>query len=120
MQLDIDNDGILNWLDNCPGHHNPGQEDTLPPGGNSDPAVGVYCGDPCECVGDFEQDGDVDGSDGLIFRAYFFRKDCAELDPCNGDFECDGDVDGTDVLLFKLDFFRKDCPWCGGWPCGYE
>ena len=98
--------------DNCPSLHNPGQEDTSPPDGNN-------CGDACECEGDFEPDGDVDGSDAVKIKQDFFRKDCNELDLCNGDFECDGDVDGTDAVNFKLDFFRKDCPSCGGWPCVY-
>ena len=89
------------------------QEDTYPPQGNG-------CGDACECEGDFEPDGDVDGTDALNFKADFYRNDCSELNPCNGDFNCDGDVDGTDTLMFKADFFRKDCPSCGGWPCGYE
>ena len=113
-------DGIACDEDNCPCHHNPDQLDTCPPGGNSDPSVGFCCGDACECEGDFEPDGDVDGTDAVAFKLDFFRKDCKTNPPCNGDFECDGDVDGTDAVKFKADFFRKDCPSCGGWPCGYE
>ncbi|MBW2554827.1 MAG: hypothetical protein JRE20_11970 [Deltaproteobacteria bacterium] len=33
-------------------------------------------GDACECEGDFESDGDVDGTDAVKFKADFFRKDC--------------------------------------------
>ena len=77
-------------------------------------------GDACECEGDFEPDGDIDGTDAIAFKLDFFRDDCTELNPCNGDFGCDGDVDGSDALVFKADFFRKDCPSCGGWPCVYE
>jgi hypothetical protein len=88
-------------------------EDNYPPDGNG-------CIDACECEGDFETDGDVDGTDALMFKADFFRNDCdINLPPCNGDFNCDGDVDGTDALMFKTDFFRKDCPSCGGWPCAF-
>jgi len=113
-EADNDCDGICNpgesaphctGSDNCPDDYNPGQEDDMPPGGNG-------CIDACECEGDFETDGDVDGTDAFKFKADFFRKDCAELTPCNGDFECDGDVDGTDAFKFKADFFRKDCPLC--------
>ena len=112
-QEDNDSDGIGDACDNCPENYNLVQEDTMPyPGGNG-------CGDACECEGDFEPDGDVDGTDAVAFKHDFFRKDCAEPTPCNGDFECDGDVDGTDAVKFKKDFFRKDCPSCGGWPCGY-
>jgi len=120
-KVDSDQDGIADSSDNCPNHRNPEQEDTMPPGGNSDPAGGFYCGDACECNGDFDPDGDVDVSDAVAFKLDFFRKDCKTVPPpCNGDFECDGDVDGSDAVKFKSDFFRKDCPSCGGWPCGYE
>ena len=102
---DKDYDTVYDVCDNCPDDYNPGQEDTMPPSGNG-------CGDLCECEGDFEPDGDVDGTDAVAFKNDFFRKDCAELTPCNGDFECDGDVDGTDAVKFKADFFRKDCPSC--------
>jgi hypothetical protein len=110
---DIDMDGLCANEDNCPNHHNPNQEDYYPPGGNN-------CGDACECEGDFEPDGDVDGTDAIPIKQDFFRKDCSTNPPCNGDFNCDGDVDGTDVAGFRFDFFRKDCPSCGGWPCVYE
>ena len=110
---DLDCDDIVDEEDNCPDTPNPLQEDTMPPGGNN-------CGDACECEGDFEPDGDVDGTDAVAFKGDFFRKDCSTNPPCNGDFICDGDVDGTDALMFKADFFRKDCPSCGGWPCVYE
>ena len=76
-----------------------------PPGGNN-------CIDARECEGDFEPDGDVDGTDAFKIKQDFFRKDCSINLPCNGDFECDGDVDGTDAVKFKADFFRKDCPSC--------
>jgi len=102
---DVDDDGVIDCDDNCKYEPNPGQEDTRPPGGNG-------CGDACECEGDFEPDGDVDGSDGFKFKADFFRKDCSTNPPCNGDFNCDGDVDGSDAFKFKADFFRKDCPSC--------
>ena len=103
-QEDYDNDGMGDVCDDI--------IDNYPPGGNG-------CIDACECEGDFEPDGDVDGTDAVNFKHDFFRKDCAELPPCNGDFECDGDVDGTDAVNFKADFWRKDCPSCGGWPCVY-
>jgi hypothetical protein len=74
LNTDIDNDGMLNWADNCPNTYNPEQEDTLPPSGNSDPAAGFYCGDVCECEGDFEPDGDVDGTDALMFKKISLEK----------------------------------------------
>jgi len=105
-QVDTDNDEIGDACDNCPNTPNLDQEDTMPPRGNG-------CGDACECEGDFELDGDVDGTDAVAFKNDFWREDCdTNPPPCNGDFECDKDVDGTDAVKFKADFFRKDCPSC--------
>ena len=61
---------------------------------------------PCE--GDFDIDGDVDGSDLAIFAADFGRTDCVE--DCEGDFDHDNDVDGSDLAVFAADFGRTDCP----------
>ncbi len=119
---DMDGDGIPDIHDNCPVTPNPGQEDSYPPGGNG-------IGDACECEGDFTCDGDVDGSDVLLFKSDFGRNPhynpCTGDSPCNGDFNCDGDVDGGDTVLFKADFGRSGgyynpCPECvaGDW-CDY-
>ena len=66
------------------------------------------CSDPCE--GDFDRDGDVDGSDLAIFAADFGRTDCGSGATCEGDFDNDGDVDGSDLTIFAADFGRTDCP----------
>lgn len=63
---------------------------------------------PCE--GDFDDDGDVDGSDLAVFAADFGRTDCSNLPPCEGDFDGDNDVDGSDLAVFAADFGRTDCP----------
>ena len=63
---------------------------------------------PCE--GDFDNDGDVDGSDLAVFAADFGRTDCSTTDPCEGDFDNDGDVDGSDLAVFAANFGRTDCP----------
>ena len=60
------------------------------------------------CEGDFDDDGDVDGSDLAIFAADFGRTDCSG--DCEGDFDTDGDVDGSDLAVFAADFGRTDCP----------
>ena len=62
------------------------------------------------CEGDFEKDGDVDGSDLAVFSADFGRTDCDIPPPCEGDFDEDGDVDGSDLATFATDFGRTDCP----------
>lgn len=61
-----------------------------------------------DCEGDFDTDGDVDGSDLSIFAADFGRTDCSS--DCEGDFDSDGDVDGSDLATFAADFGRTDCP----------
>jgi len=63
---------------------------------------------PCE--GDFDRDGDVDGSDLAIFAEDFGRIDCNLTGDCEGDFDGDGDVDGSDLAVFAADFGRTDCP----------
>ncbi len=63
---------------------------------------GVYMG-PCE--GDFDNDGDVDGSDLSKFTPSFGHVNCSvEFDFCSGDFDNDGDVDGSDLGKFSEDF----------------
>jgi hypothetical protein len=71
--------------------------------------MGAYeYGDICE--GDFEPEGDVDGSDLAVFAADFGRTDCGVPTTCPGDFDNDGDVDGSDLAIFAADFGRTDCP----------
>jgi len=62
------------------------------------------------CKGNFDGDGDVDGSDLAVFAADFGRTDCDTDPPCQGDFDNDGDVDGSDLAIFAADFGRTDCP----------
>lgn len=62
------------------------------------------------CEGDFDDDGDVDGSDLAVFAADFGRTNCATPPLCEGDFDIDGDVDGSDLATFAADFGRTDCP----------
>ncbi len=78
-----------------------------------DPSLGIVLYHPIityPCEGDFNADGDVDGSDLAVFAADFGRMDCGTGDPCEGDFNADGDVDGSDLAVFAADFGRTDCP----------
>ena len=72
-------------------------------------AYTVIVAHPCE--GNFDHDGNVDGSDLAIFAADFGRTDCCDpdIEPCEGDFDEDGDVDGSDLAVFAADFGRTDC-----------
>ena len=75
------------------------------------------------CEGDFNCDGDVDGSDASAFKGDFGRSQainnpCSSQVPCSGDFDCDSDVDGSDAQIFKTDFGRStminpcgSCSW---------
>ncbi len=110
---DYDNDTVCGDIDNCPLKANLQQDDTFPPDGNS-------CGDACECEGNFDNDGDQDGTDAANFKLDFGRSTfftpCINEDHCDGDFDCDADVDGTDAAKFKEDFgrspFSNPCPYC--------
>jgi hypothetical protein len=62
-----------------------------------------------ECQGDFDSDGDVDGTDLADFSADFGRTDCGIPTTCPGDFNNDGDVDGSDLAVFSPDFGNTDC-----------
>jgi hypothetical protein len=62
------------------------------------------------CEGDYDRDGDVDGSDLAIFAADFGRTNCYFTGDCEGDITYDGDVDGSDLAVFAADFGRTDCP----------
>jgi hypothetical protein len=112
-QEDADSDTVGNLCDNCSSTANTGQEDTYPPGGNN-------CGNACECEGDFNGDGKVDGTDAANFKKDFGRgglnNPCSNAAPCKGDFTCDKNVSGTDAALFKSDFGRnslnRPCPSC--------
>ena len=54
--------------------------------------------------GDFDMDGDVDGSDLVSFVGDFGRIDCNVGDPCVGDFDGDNDVDVNDLSTFAACF----------------
>jgi len=71
---------------------------------------GVFVSEVAPCEGDFDLDGDVDGSDLAVFAAEFGRTDCSGGSPCEGDFDRDGDVDGSDLAVFAADFGKTDCP----------
>ena len=63
------------------------------------------------CEGDFDNDGDQDGSDAATFKLDFgrsiFLNPCTNDNSCNSDFDCDVDVDGSDAAIFKEDFGRS-------------
>ena len=62
------------------------------------------------CDGDFDDDGDVDGSDLSVFAADFGRTDCDTGEECEGDFDRNNDVDHSDLAVFAADFGRTDFP----------
>jgi len=67
-----------------------------------------------DCAGDFDRDGDIDGSDLVVFIEDFGRTDCGTVPPCEADIHPpgfpDGDVDESDLAVFAADFGRTDCP----------
>ena len=63
---------------------------------------------PCEV--DFDDDGDVDGSDLAVFAADFGRTDGDTDGDCPDNFNEDGDVNVSSLDVFAADFGRTDCP----------
>ena len=62
------------------------------------------------CEGDFDDDGDVDGSDLAVFAAAFGTSSGEpEYNP-DADFDGSGTIDETDLAVFAGDFGRTDCP----------
>ncbi|RLC25845.1 MAG: hypothetical protein DRH93_00650 [Deltaproteobacteria bacterium] len=61
------------------------------------------------CDGDFNHDGDVDGSDLAVFKDDFGRTDCGVPTTCPGDFDDDGDVAESELVRFAANFGRTDC-----------
>ena len=95
--IDGDGDGLADECDNCPDTPNPDQFDTRPDVPNN-------CGDLCECEGDLNGDGEVQGLDTIIYkdgypRSYYLNEPCAVCIggsndglKCLSDAECpDGD-----------------------------
>jgi len=64
------------------------------------------------CKGDFDSDGDVDGSDLVIFAdAFGSSSGGPDYNPVT-DFDGDGYVDESDLAVFAAEFGRTDCPIC--------
>lgn len=66
----------------------------------------------CECNGDFDNDGDVDGTDLAVFAADVGRTDCGQGEPCEGDFNGVGNIDDSDFALFSANFGQSGCTSC--------
>jgi hypothetical protein len=79
-----------------------------PPNPNDLDVFGDFFNIPSPCMGDFNGDNDVDGSDLEVFAEDFGRTNCSG--DCEGDFDGDNDVDGSDLAVFDADFGRTDCP----------
>jgi subtilisin family serine protease len=74
------------------------------------------------CIGNFDNDGDIDDSDKTVFGNTFgmhsgqecydsadsllLGKGCYDS---RADFDHDGDVDGTDLVTFRADYGRTNC-----------
>jgi len=93
MQLDTDNDGVLDYNDNCTAVANTSQLDT----------DGDNYGNACD--GDFNNDGSVSSIDLGLFKQMFFATGDVEAD-MNGDQI----VNSLDLGLFKGVFFGTPGP----------
>ena len=62
------------------------------------------------CKGDFDKDGDVDGSDLVVFAVAFGSSSGGpDYNPV-ADFDGDGFVDESDLATFAAEFGRTDRP----------
>jgi hypothetical protein len=64
------------------------------------------------CKGDFDQDGDVDGSDLVIFADAFGSSSGGPGYHPVADFDSDGFADETDLAAFAAEFGHTACPIC--------
>ncbi|MBV5308872.1 S8 family serine peptidase, partial [Chromatium okenii] len=61
------------------------------------------------CIGNFDNDADVDDTDKTVFGAAFGSSTGQASYNSNADFDHDGDVDGTDLVTFRTDYGRTNC-----------
>jgi hypothetical protein len=76
----------------------------------------VWAKSPEICLGDFDQDGDVDGGDLSLLVADFGRTDFHDYPDCRTDVDKDGDVDIMDLKITADEYGRTDCrEYYGEW-----
>jgi hypothetical protein len=61
------------------------------------------------CPGDFDHDGDVDGSDLAVIAAETGTTGCGAASPCQADLDGNGVVDQIDMNTFLAKFGRTNC-----------
>ena len=62
------------------------------------------------CPGDFDHDGDVDGSDLAVIAAEMGTIGCSAATPCQADFDGNGVVDQSDMTTFLIKFGANELP----------
>jgi len=95
---DIDQDGLANGSDNCPGDYNPGQSD----------ANGDGIGDACCCTlrGDADGSGACNVSDLTYLVAFLFQGGAGAACPAEMDNEASGDVTVSDLTYLVAYLFQ--------------
>ena len=97
--LEVKDKDIVKWSNGSFSLYFDGLSEGIPLGADLDALSSIEL-----CEGDFDRDGDVDGSDLATFvDAYAVGDPQADL---NGD----GNVDTKDLATFAADFGRTDCP----------
>jgi len=109
--IDTDGDGVPNFCDVCPGGDDnldadgdgvPDFCDICPAGADNVDTDGDGIPDACDCVGDVNNDGDVDLEDLATLLANFGTTSGATA--AQGDQNADGDVDLEDLSVLLANF----------------
>jgi hypothetical protein len=119
LKLDTDNDGVVDYLDNCVTLSNPAQTDTDHDGK----------GDACDCrvamTGDVNINGARSTSDIIYLVNFIFKAGPAPLPcPATADVNCSGTIVSSDIIYLVNSVLKGGPPPCdicdsipGTWNC---
>jgi len=111
--VDSDSDGVNDDVDNCPGEHNPRQDD------EDCDSIGDTCDASIDCTAGIDCDSDCDSVSNQNDNCpYHYNPGQEDTYPpqgngmgnaceCESNFDCDQDVDAADITAFLAHFGRS-------------